>query len=116
MATLFHITLGNRSGVDATGTPRGGASGIDWGLVNTGPFTGLQSAYWSGTEYTPNPVFAWGFRTSDGDQFGELKDGQFFAMAVRPGDVAGMVPEPQTYALLLTGLAALSMVRRRRVL
>ncbi len=37
------------------------------------------------------------------------------AMAVRRGDVpAAVVPEPQTYALLLAGLIALAAVARRR--
>ncbi len=36
-----------------------------------------------------------------------------YAMAVRAGDVAA-IPEPQTYALMLAGLAGLALVARRR--
>jgi len=35
-------------------------------------------------------------------------------VAVRSGDVAAVVPEVQTYAMLLAGLGALAVVVRRR--
>ena len=38
-----------------------------------------------------------------------------YALAVRDGDVTvTTVPEPETYALMLAGLATLTMVRRRK--
>ncbi len=40
-------------------------------------------------------------------------DISFFAVAVRPGDIAA-VPEPQTYALTLMGVGALLLAKRRR--
>lgn len=39
---------------------------------------------------------------------------QMLALAVRPGDVAATVPEPQTYGLVLMALSALLLARRRR--
>jgi MYXO-CTERM domain-containing protein len=57
---------------------------------------------------------AWGFDTNFGSQSVGLQDLQFYAKAVRPGDVTGTVPKPQTYALMLSGMAALWLVRRRR--
>lgn len=37
-----------------------------------------------------------------------------YAMAVHPGDVLPAIPEPETYALMLVGLAALGQRRRLR--
>jgi hypothetical protein len=85
-----------------------------FGLTNTGPFANLQSNnYWSGTVYAPSPAdSAWHFGTSYGNQDANVQYNQFYAMAVHPGDVTGMVPEPQTYALMLSGLTALWLARR----
>jgi Protein of unknown function (DUF1566)/PEP-CTERM motif len=74
----------------------------------------VHSYYWSGTEYAPDPDFAWSFQTAIGyqDHF-YAKDTGLYAMAVADGDI-GMVPEPGTYALMLAGLAGLTLARRRR--
>ena len=100
MGELYYTALGNAAGGS---------------LSNTGPFKNLQSsAYWSGTEYAPNPTSAWGFYTSGGSQFINLKDDRHpYALAVRPGDVAA-VPEPAMVALLLSGLAGVMVMRRKR--
>lgn len=113
MGHLFFLTLGNCA--TAGGGPHPCVGQTSAGLSNTGPFIGLQTPqYWSRTAYAPIPDYAFVFNTLHGFQDAEGIRQAFFAMAVRPGDVTGVVPEPQTYALLLTGLAALSMVRRRR--
>jgi hypothetical protein len=78
-------------------------------------FDGVQSdVYWSGTEYAPNPGFAWGFRTLVGNQPTGVKSRALYAVAVRPGDVTASVPEPQTLALALLALGATLVARRRR--
>ena len=78
-------------------------------------FDGVQSnIYWSGTAYAPNPDRAWFFRTTDGLQSDFIKNGALYAAAVRPGDVAARVPEPQTLALALLALGATVVARRRR--
>ncbi len=83
-----------------------------------GKFNGVQSySYWSGTEYAPYPDDASGFDAIDGSSGHADKSNAFYAVAVRPGDVAASVPEPQTLALALLALGAavvVVVVRRRR--
>ena len=81
-------------------------------MTNTGAFQNLLPAnYWS-AEYAA--VSAFTFVTRDGLQGVSNKGNTFLAMAVRPGDIAAAIPEPETYALMLAGLAALALVRRRQ--
>lgn len=60
MAHLYYNELGNKGFYNTLGVVQAG-----YGLVNTGPFTNFKSdAYWSGTEYAPNPTAGvWGFGT-----------------------------------------------------
>ncbi|MCP4290145.1 MAG: DUF1566 domain-containing protein [Gammaproteobacteria bacterium] len=67
--------------------------------------------YWSGTEYAPNTSDAWSFYTSHGLQGLHNKRNEFYAWAVRSGDVAG-VPEPSTILLMGLGLAGLWVAKR----
>jgi len=62
-------------------------------IANLGLFTNVQSYdYWSGTVYAPNPSSAWDFNTNIGLQFDVRQDFELYAVAVRPGDVAAVVP------------------------
>jgi hypothetical protein len=82
-------------------------------IANLALFTNVQSfVYWSGTEYAPSSLNAWGFISSNGIQFTDGKDVEFFAWAVRPGDVA-RVPVPGTLALLGLGLGLIGIGRAR---
>ena len=81
----------------------------------------LQSlVYWSGTAYEAYSPYdsdpaAWIFNTVYGSQNDYGLDAEWYAWAVRPGDVAAAVPEPETYAMLLAGLGLLGAgVKRRR--
>jgi MYXO-CTERM domain-containing protein len=118
----------------AAGLTVGGATAGDWRLPEIGEyfdlwsevgssllelsssFTGVQlDFYWSGSEYAPNPDFAWLFYPYNGPQGpGGKSDAFYAAVAVRPGDVTAPVPEPQTLALALLALGATAVARRRR--
>lgn len=88
-------------------------------LGPNGAIDNLQSSvYWSGTVYAPlyapDPASdAWSFYTSYGLQKYFGQGDQFYAWAVRDGDVAA-VPEPESYAMLLAGLGLVGGVARRR--
>ena len=83
--------------------------------ANLALFKNLQSyAYWSGTAYAPYPAgAAWYFLTFNGLQSLSYQYVEMLAWAVRPGDVAA-VPEPETVALFLAGLAVIGRTVRRR--
>ena len=53
------------------------------------------------------------YRPVDNQEDNQYAPGRTYGVAVRPGDVVA-VPEPETYALVLAGLGALGLIRRRR--
>lgn len=111
MANLFFNTLGNKAYADISGNyPQFG-----WGLTNTGGFQNMQpDGYWLGTEFATATDEGWHFNTNAGYQGGSNKGNRLSAMAVRSGDVLAPVPEPETYLMLLSGLAVLGVFGRRR--
>ncbi len=115
MAYMFYNNLGN----PAYYTPAGAVSGCyvssgDTCLDNVGPFSNIGSnTYWSATEFAPNSTRAWIFYTGSGAQDASVKTSNGFAWAVSPGDVAA-VPEPETWGLMLSGLALVGSAARRR--
>jgi len=112
LSHLFVADLGN-SAVTSVLDPTGDTAEQ---IANLAMFSNVQSyAYWSGLEYAPNTNDVWHFGTFYGIQnYGYYKGDALYAVAVRPGDVAASVPEPQTLALVLLGLGATVVARRRR--
>ena len=108
LAHLGYMTLGNKR-FFYQGPPISFSN-------NTGDFQDMQSGdYWSGLEYALAPSYAWTFFIGvEGRQSWGRKSNPLYALAVRPGDVTAAIPEPGTTALLLVGLGALAVVRRRR--
>ncbi len=110
MAHLFFNTLGNVSDYDASGVFDDGCVGSC--LVNTGPFTNVQSSiYWSGSVL--NSSSAWLFNNIDGSQFGNDKGSDLFAWAVHSGDVSA-VPVPAAVWLFGSGLMGLMGLAKRK--
>ena len=77
-------------------------------------FQNLQAdGYWSGTEYSPSTQDrAWMFAFGGGWQYHFLWQSNFYAWAVRDGDVDA-VPIPGAVWLLGSGLVCLMGIRRK---
>ncbi len=111
LSGLFVTDLGNKAN-ESVLNPAGDTAEQ---IANLALFSNVQSYdYWSGTEYAPDPDRAWYFSTVVGNQNVDFKFSALYAVAVRPGDVAASVPEPQTLALALLALGATVVARRRR--
>ncbi len=100
---MFYHNLGGTFGTDKTGTQTS--------LLGGQTLTGIQPLYWSGTGF--NSSRAWGFNFVGGHQFVDVMGLPLSAWAVRAGDVA-LIPEPETYAMMLAGLGLMGFVARRR--
>lgn len=102
MGHLWYIELGN-----SVGQP-----------VNSGGFQNLQftpfESYWSGTDAGQQAFSYVYYANGNGLQFFQNKSAAAYAMLVRDGDVMAAVPEPETYALMLGGLAVLAWTRRQQ--
>ena len=70
------------------------------------------AAYWSGTEYFPNPDYAWDFNAYNGYQINYGKYYQFYAWAVSPGQV-NAVPVPGAVWLFGSGIIGMLGLKRR---
>lgn len=125
MASMNLVTLGNPSYSGFTDT-YGNGPGVSGNLLeNSGPFNNLEAlGYWFSRDYSIDPYTglpsaseAWRYSFHAGRQDSLDKSATLFAWAVHDGDVGqtvAAIPEPQTYALMLVGLAVLAPLARRR--
>lgn len=112
MGYMFYVNLGNQAAYDTTGAPT--ACHPNNCLIQTGPFDGLMPGEYyiqQGSWWVPY------FRMSDGGYYPDPNGSlQRRGWAVHDGDIGDavvVVPEPRTWALLLTGLTLLAGVVRR---
>ncbi|MGN6827694.1 PEP-CTERM sorting domain-containing protein [Paucibacter sp. M5-1] len=110
IAHLFHVTLGNKSFYEPGS---GSSSQPGWDLRNTGDFQNLRSTNWIGVANAAEPWRRWAFNLFSGEQLTSNSGNSGYGLAVYAGDVRPAVPEPHTYALMLSGLALLAGLTRR---
>ena len=116
MGHMYYVTLGNLGACTPDDAdPSSCAVQPGRGLTNTGPFRDIQSGaeYWSGTELS---FFnAWDSEFDTGIQTNDFEDDDFYAWAVRSGDVpATVVPVPAAVWLFASGLIGLLGVARQK--
>jgi hypothetical protein len=126
LSFMYYVNLGLKGELSPSGVFQADFGGLGigsyaWGgQADVGLVRNFQNTvYWTGTEVgrnelvAPSSDYAWWFTSQIGFQTFAVKSQQVAAWAVRSGDVAA-IPEPETYAMLLTGLAALAVSMRRR--
>lgn len=111
MANLFYNTLGNRGQFNTSGNLTGCSVVFPYCITNAGPFSNIQSYYWSGTEFAPDPLGAWEFHFAYGIQGAPNKALPDYAWAVALGDPLAVAIPPAAF-LFPSALGLLGWVRR----
>lgn len=116
LAHLFYGDFANIGFVDSRGLQQPGYGLVDdpASAADESLFGNIQSfSYWLGSSYPGDSSKAWYLSTATGMQNYISKGNNFYVWAVRDGDVAA-VPDPASYILFLSGLAAMAGSIRRR--
>lgn len=119
LAYMFYTNLNLKSPLTKQGIYQGDwgiyGNGTQGGELDIGPVKNLQSyVYWLETQdpsYPDDGSFS--FHTTYGYKDTSPHFLEFYAWAVRDGDVTLSIPEPQTYALAVVGLLLISAINRR---
>jgi hypothetical protein len=107
---MFYENLGNTGYFDAAGV----ATNCSPCLTNTGLFNNINTfGFWFGQEFASTLALAMEFSTEGGLQNRLDKSNEFYAWAVRSGDVS-TVPVPSAVWLFGTGLAGFVSLRRKQ--
>lgn len=120
LAYMYYVNLGLTGYYLPNGSYNPGfgvfGNGSTGGQADVGLVDNLRSGYyWSGTPYATDPgSSAWYFGAIYGNQNYGGQASQYFAWAVRDGDVTNGAPEPAGLGLALMGLSLLGLVRRCR--
>jgi hypothetical protein len=111
MSHLFVTDLGNKA-AESVLTQTGDTAEQ---IANLALFAHVHAGrYWSGLGYG-GQGYAWLFDTYNGYQgIDNSEYGGSYALAVRSGDVAATVPEPQTCALVMLAFGAPTWLRRKQ--
>jgi len=108
LSELYYQELGGKGYYSSNGALQSG-----YGMPNTATFDNERWGYWSGTEYMPSPLAAWMFSNDDGLQTYFNMDALLNVWVVSPGQIS-VVPEPDSFALLFSGLSLLGLLTARR--
>ena len=97
---------GSQRGSAETGTVSFGSASLSYSRASSDPFSSFSLSF------TPaaSGSFALSFQNVSGDNFGALLDN----VSVTSSGTPSPIPEPQTYALMLAGLALVGCAARRR--
>lgn len=97
---------GSQRGSAETGTVSFGGASLDYALASSDPFAAFTLSFTPGASGT----FDLSFQNAGGDNLGALLDN----VSVTSNGGVTPIPEPETYALMLAGLALVGCAARRR--